>query len=120
MIAFTPSQPSPNRREALLTVTAVSAVALLPSAVAAQTQPDFKGSREMSNITSSDGTEVFFKDCGPKDAQPIVFHHGWPLSSDDWDNQMLFFVSRGYRVIAHDRRGHGRSSQTDLGYDMDT
>ncbi|WP_299082174.1 alpha/beta hydrolase [uncultured Ruegeria sp.] len=74
----------------------------------------------MSTFTTSDGTEIFYKDWGPNDAQPIVFHHGWPLSSDDWDTQMLFFASQGYRVIAHDRRGHGRSSQTDQGHDMDT
>lgn len=74
----------------------------------------------MSTITTSDGTRIFYKDWGPKDAQPIVFHHGWPLSADDWDNQMLFFLSQGYRVIAHDRRGHGRSDQTDTGNDMDT
>ena len=73
----------------------------------------------MSYITTADGTEIFYKDWGPKDAQPIVFHHGWPLSSDDWDAQMLFFVRKGYRVVAHDRRGHGRSSQTDIGHDMD-
>lgn len=74
----------------------------------------------MSAITTSDGTEIFYKDWGSKDATPIVFHHGWPLSADDWDNQMLFFLHRGYRVIAHDRRGHGRSSQTDTGNEMDT
>lgn len=74
----------------------------------------------MSTITTSDGTRIFYKDWGDKDAQPVVFHHGWPLSADDWDNQMLFFLSRGYRVIAHDRRGHGRSDQTDTGNDMDT
>jgi non-heme chloroperoxidase len=74
----------------------------------------------MAIITTSDGTNLFYKDWGPKDAQPIMFHHGWPLSADDWDNQMLFFLSHGYRVIAHDRRGHGRSDQTDSGNDMDT
>lgn len=74
----------------------------------------------MATITTSDDTTLFCKDWGPKDAQPIVFHHGWPLSADDWDNQMLFFHSHGYRVIAHDRRGHGRSDQTDTGNDMDT
>ncbi|MBB6310021.1 alpha/beta fold hydrolase [Xanthobacter tagetidis] len=73
----------------------------------------------MGTITTSDGAEIFFKDWGPKDAQPIVFHHGWPLSSDDWDGQMLFFLSKGYRVVAHDRRGHGRSSQVWDGHDMD-
>jgi len=74
----------------------------------------------MSTIKTKDGTEIFYKDWGPKDAQPIVFHHGWPLSADDWDTQMLFFLKQGYRVIAHDRRGHGRSTQTAGGHDMDT
>lgn len=74
----------------------------------------------MTMITTKDGTGIFYKDWGPKDAQPIVFHHGWPLSADDWDNQMMFFLGQGYRVIAHDRRGHGRSDQTDSGNDMDT
>jgi len=74
----------------------------------------------MTYITTPDGTEIFYKDWGPRDAQPIVFHHGWPLSADDWDNQMLFFLAQGYRVIAHDRRGHGRSSQTATGHEMDT
>jgi len=74
----------------------------------------------MNMITTPDGTEIFFKDWGPKTATPIVFHHGWPLSADDWDNQMLFFLGQGFRVIAHDRRGHGRSTQTDTGNDMDT
>ncbi len=71
-------------------------------------------------FTTSDGAQIFFKDWGSKSAQPIVFHHGWPLSSDDWDAQMMFFLAKGYRVIAHDRRGHGRSSQTDTGNEMDT
>lgn len=74
----------------------------------------------MSFITTRDGTQIFYKDWGPKDAQPIVFHHGWPLSADDWDNQLMFFLNKGYRVIAHDRRGHGRSTQTDTGNEMDT
>ncbi|MGE6916454.1 alpha/beta fold hydrolase [Achromobacter kerstersii] len=73
----------------------------------------------MSTITTTDGVQIFFKDWGPKSAQPIMFHHGWPLSSDDWDAQMLYFVSKGFRVIAHDRRGHGRSSQVSEGHDMD-
>ncbi|NKJ36466.1 non-heme chloroperoxidase [Rhizobium sp. SG570] len=73
----------------------------------------------MSYVTTKDGVEIFYKDWGPKDAQPIHFHHGWPLSSDDWDTQMLFFLSKGYRVVAHDRRGHGRSSQVSEGHDMD-
>ena len=70
-------------------------------------------------VTTADGVDIFYKDWGSKDAQPIMFHHGWPLSSDDWDAQMLFFLSKGYRVVAHDRRGHGRSAQVDFGHDMD-
>ena len=73
----------------------------------------------MSTVATKDGTQIFYKDWGAKDAQPIVFHHGWPLSADDWDPQMLFFHSKGYRVVALDRRGHGRSSQTATGNDMD-
>ncbi|MBY5332498.1 alpha/beta hydrolase [Rhizobium leguminosarum] len=73
----------------------------------------------MTSITTSDGVQLFYKDWGPKSAQPIVFHHGWPLSSDDWDNQMLFLLGKGFRVIAHDRRGHGQSSQVSDGHDMD-
>ncbi len=73
----------------------------------------------MSFVTTKDNVSIFFKDWGPKDAQPIFFHHGWPLSADDWDTQMLFFLSKGFRVIASDRRGHGRSSQVSEGHDMD-
>lgn len=74
----------------------------------------------MPHLTVKDGTQIYYKDWGPKDAQPVVFSHGWPLSSDDWENQMFFFSSKGYRTIAHDRRGHGRSSQPWNGNDMDT
>lgn len=74
----------------------------------------------MPFVTTSDGTEIFYKDWGPRNAQPIVFHHGWPLSSDDWDAQLMFFLGEGFRVVAHDRRGHGRSSQTSGGHEMDT
>jgi non-heme chloroperoxidase len=74
----------------------------------------------MPFITTRDGVEIFYKDWGPRDAQPIVFHHGWPLSADDWDNQLLFFRGEGFRVVAHDRRGHGRSAQPDTGNDMDS
>ena len=73
----------------------------------------------MSTVTTKDGIEIYYKDWGPKNAQPIVFHHGWPLSADDWDNQMLFFLGKGYRVVGIDRRGHGRSTQLSDGHDMD-
>lgn len=74
----------------------------------------------MGFVSIADGTQIFYKDWGPKDAQAIVFHHGWPLSADDWDAQMMFFLNNGYRVVAHDRRGHGRSTQTATGNEMDT
>ena len=74
----------------------------------------------MAYLTLKDDARIFYKDWGPKDARPVVFHHGWPLSADDWDIQMLFFLEKGYRVVAHDRRGHGRSDQTDTGNEMDT
>src|SRR5690554_6343700 len=108
-----------TRRSVLLTG-AVAIVALgLP--VPASAIERTRGESMASNIlTTSDGTRIFYKDWGPRDAQPMVFHHGWPLSADDWDHQMLFFLGQGYRVIAHDRRGHGRSDQTDTGNDMDT
>jgi len=73
----------------------------------------------MAMITTKDGVEIFYKDWGPRNAQPLVFHHGWPLSADDWDTQLLYFLSKGFRVVAHDRRGHGRSSQVSDGHDMD-
>lgn len=72
----------------------------------------------MSTLKVKDGTEIYYKDWGT--GQPLVFHHGWPLSGDDWDKQMMFFLQKGFRVIAHDRRGHGRSSQTPNGHEMDT
>ncbi len=73
----------------------------------------------MGTITTRDNVDIFYKDWGPRRAQPLVFHHGWPLSADDWDAQLLYFLDAGYRVIAHDRRGHGRSSQASDGHDMD-
>ena len=73
----------------------------------------------MAYVTTKDGVEIFYKDWGPKDGRALMFHHGWPLSSDDWDAQLLFFVSKGFRVVAHDRRGHGRSAQVPDGHDMD-
>ena len=73
----------------------------------------------MAYITTNDGVEIFYKDWGPRDAEVLFFHHGWPLSSDDWDAQLLYFLGKGYRVVAHDRRGHGRSSRVWDGHDMD-
>jgi non-heme chloroperoxidase len=96
---------------------AVAAGIGLPFAATAA-QPK-QGAKQMNTITTKDGTQIYFKDWGPKKAQPIVFHHGWPLSADDWDTQMMYFVGQGFRVIAHDRRGHGRSSQVSDGHDMD-
>src|SRR6266702_6654162 len=83
-----------------------------------QSSKGAKATPGSATITTPDGANIFYKDWGT--GQPIVFHHGWPLSADDWDAQMLFFLSQGFRVIAHDRRGHGRSSQTDTGNEMDT
>src|ERR1700722_19745054 len=105
----------------VLAASAVSAAVLAAGSKAGATprnpaQPTGDGS--MPFITTKDGTQIFYKDWGT--GQPIVFHHGWPLSADDWDAQMLFFLERGYRVIAHDRRGHGRSTQTSNGHDMNT
>ena len=107
-----------GRRNALISGAALAAATLIPAAAGAA-QPR-KGTTQMSSsiFTTRDGTQIYYKDWGS--GQPIVFHHGWPLSSDDWDAQMLFFLSQGYRVVAHDRRGHGRSSQTATGNDMDT
>jgi non-heme chloroperoxidase len=117
-----------SRRQWLVNGAGVVVAASLPGAsAAADTSPDRstlrhnprQGRHSMNTITTRDGVELFFKDWGPKSAQPIVFHHGWPLSSDDWDAQMLYFLGQGYRVVAHDRRGHGRSSQVSDGHDMD-
>lgn len=116
---------SPDRRDFLvLGLSAAALAAVSPASFAALSSvhsPSInRGIMTMSTVTTQDGVEIFYKDWGPKDAQPVVFHHGWPLSGDDWDNQMLYFLEQGYRVIAHDRRGHGRSDQTDTGNDMDT
>jgi non-heme chloroperoxidase len=116
------SENSLSRRQTLIASAAISLAAATPVFAADQSNSNqTKGARSMTEdfITTKDGVEIFYKDWGPKDAQPIVFHHGWPLSSDDWDAQMLFFVEKGYRVIAHDRRGHGRSTQVGDGHDMD-
>ena len=104
---------------AALAATTLPAVAISRSITDSLSLNNTKGDDSMATITTKDGTTIFYKDWGPKDAQPIVFHHGWPLSPDDWDAQMLFFLAKGYRVVAHDWRGHGRSSQVATGHDMD-
>lgn len=111
-------------RRSMLTV-GLGLIAALPFTGSAQASPAAPPQASGASVTPGDGTittrdgaQIFYKDWGT--GQPVVFHHGWPLSSDDWDAQMLFFLAQGYRVIAHDRRGHGRSSQTDTGNDMDT
>jgi non-heme chloroperoxidase len=119
---MTISQPlSINRRGILFSGAATAVAMALPfsSAAAATKHHEKEGNKTMSYVTTKDGVGIFYKDWGPKDAQPIHFHHGWPLSSDDWDTQMLFFLANGYRVVAHDRRGHGRSQQVSEGHDMD-
>ena len=114
-----------TRRDILLSIAAAAAASLSRPSFAQTTtsqNPHFnseQGPTSVSTITTNDGAEIFYKDWGPKGAQPIVFHHGWPLSGDDWDAQMLYFLEQGYRVIAHDRRGHGRSAQVSDGHDMD-
>lgn len=115
---------SPDRRNFLVLGLSAAALAAFPSAPFAALSADHSSSinhgiMTLSKVTTRDGVEIFYKDWGPKDAQPIMFHHGWPLSGDDWDSQALFFAGLGYRVIAHDRRGHGRSSQVSDGHDMD-
>ena len=111
-----------TRRDVLVAGGAAIAALALPKTTLAATSSTSSENRSqtMPFIKTKDGTEIFYKDWGSKDAQPIVFHHGWPLSADDWDAQMMFFLEKGFRVIAHDRRGHGRSSQTFEGNEMDT
>jgi len=112
-----------NRRDALISATAFAASLAIPLGTSHAATPAIQhlpaGEDTMGYITTDDGVQIFYKDWGPKDAQPIVFHHGWPLSADDWDAQMIFFLSKGYRVVAHDRRGHGRSEQVSEGHDID-
>ena len=116
-----------SRRALIKGGVGLSAMAAIPgfavlSAISNATSALAKENSKMSSgfITTQDGAQIFYKDWGPKTAQAIVFHHGWPLSADDWDAQMMFFFNLGYRVIAHDRRGHGRSTQTDTGNEMET
>jgi len=115
------NENSLSRRQTLIAGAAISLAAAKPAFAAHRSNSNQKGTRTMTPdfIETKDGVEIFYKDWGPKDAQPIVFHHGWPLSADDWDAQMMFFLNKGYRVIAHDRRGHGRSTQVSAGHDMD-
>jgi non-heme chloroperoxidase len=113
-----------SRRTVLIGGAVATATAALPSAALVAARPaaaadTARADSLTSYVTTRDGVQIYYKDWGPKDAQPLVFHHGWPLSSDDWDAQMLYFLGQGYRVVAHDRRGHGRSSQISDGHDMD-
>jgi non-heme chloroperoxidase len=118
---------SPSRRRFLLDTAVIATAALLPTnswatafGQATTSTPSNKGKGDLTmdgKITTKDGVQIYYKDWGK--GQPIVFSHGWPLSADDWDAQMQFFLKEGYRVIAHDRRGHGRSTQTAVGNDMD-
>jgi len=99
----------------------IIALGMFPTVLLANNPHQAKGVLDMSNgyVITQDNVAIFYKDWGPKTAQPIMFHHGWPLSADDWDTQMLYFLQAGYRVVAHDRRGHGRSEQVGFGHDMD-
>lgn len=127
MVTNSISNAATTRRRLLIAAAAISGASVLPKPARAfrsgsatkaiLQQPKPKGPA-MNTITTKDGTEIFYKDWG--EGQPIMFHHGWPLSADDWDAQMMFFLERGFRVIAHDRRGHGRSTQTVTGNEMDT
>ena len=115
-----------TRREVVIGSASLAALATLSPAVRAAGDPTkgsgdsinkYRGEHSMNKVSTKDGVDIFYKEWGS--GQPIVFSHGWPLSSDDWDPQMMFFLNNGFRVIAHDRRGHGRSSQTATGHDMD-
>ncbi len=130
---MTATKLTTSRRSVMQGGLGIAALATLPStmlggtvfaqttqATPTQLVPQQQEGNTMDTIITADGTRIFFKDWGPKTAPAIMFHHGWPLSADDWDNQMLYFLAKGYRVIAHDRRGHGRSTQTYSGNEMDT
>ncbi len=124
MSKLTPTNVGISRRKFLIGGACLAAAASLPAVTMAATAKQTSASNQrkesnpMNTITTKDGTQIYYKDWGK--GQPIVFSHGWPLSADDWDAQMLFFGQYGYRVIAHDRRGHGRSTQTWDGNEMDT
>jgi non-heme chloroperoxidase len=120
------SMTTMTRGEVVIASVSVAAFASLPPAVHAAGDPTknggdsinkYRGEHSMNKVSTKDGVDIFYKDWGS--GQPMVFSHGWPLSSDDWDPQMMFFLNNGFRVIAHDRRGHGRSTQTATGHDMD-
>jgi non-heme chloroperoxidase len=117
-----PSGLGGTRRDLLVGGAVLAAAACMPRSNISTPTADAtaEGALTMSTITTKDGTSIFYKDWGPKSAQPIVFSHGWPLNADAWDEQLFFFASNGYRAIAYDRRGHGRSSQPWNGNDMDT
>jgi non-heme chloroperoxidase len=121
-----PTETMATRRDFLIGAAAVCSVTAIPLATFATTGParhssdrsdHYTGDQPMNFVKTKDGIDIFYKDWGS--GQPIVFSHGWPLSADDWDTQMMFFLNHGFRVIAHDRRGHGRSTQTADGHDMD-
>src|SRR6267154_5760673 len=118
-----PAMFAPSRRHVFVAGAAIATTVTLSGATVAATtdmplrsasqRGETKGTATMNMLTMNDGVQIYYKDWGPRDAQPLVFHHGWPLSADDWDAQMLYFLGKGYRIVAHDRRGHGRSSQVD-------
>ncbi|WP_220456421.1 alpha/beta fold hydrolase [Rugamonas brunnea] len=127
-ISSQPAASAPDRGRRTVLLGGATAAASLPlaamavhtgAAQAAPHQPQSKGQQPMGTITTRDGVELYYKDWGPRTGQPIVFSHGWPLNADSWESQMLFLAAQGYRCIAHDRRGHGRSSQPWDGNDMD-
>ena len=114
-----------SRRAILKGAAGLATISAASGAIAAEAQeptkyamPHDAGMHSAGTVMTKDGTRIFYKDWGK--GQPILFHHGWPLSADDWDGQMMYFLLHGYRVIAHDRRGHGRSSQSASGHEMDT
>ncbi len=119
-MSMTPSSLDLTRRDTLALGAAFATLFLTnPLTGTASAELSMKGDLIMSTVTTKDGTKIFYKDWGARDGQPIVFAHGWPLSSDAWDAQMLYFGQKGFRVIAHDRRGHGRSDQPWDGNNMD-
>ena len=118
-----PVFPRATRRDALLAGAGIVATVMLPRAGTAAESPSLSpatAGRASDTVTTKDGTRLYFKEWGPRDGQPVVFSHGWPLNADTWEDQMFFLGGHGYRCIAHDRRGHGRSSQPWNGNDMDT